>query len=70
MDLTEIDYHCCTLDANHTGPCVWQCSDCHGTGECWLCLGASGLDDLTWCSECDGTGICYGCNGTSEQVGD
>lgn len=56
------DYRCCTLDDGHDGPCVWICSECHGTGYCWACGGPSGDDTGTGCSECDGTGYCYRCD--------
>jgi hypothetical protein len=57
------DYRCCALDDGHDGPCAWRCTGCASTGNCVMCGGTGGADDVQQCHYCNGTGACNsGCH--------
>ena len=43
-----------------------ECSDCHGTANCWHCAGTGKVGN-TKCTTCNGNGRCTRCNGSRKE---
>lgn len=61
---------CCSLEAGHSGFCVWTCGGCGGSGRCPECSEDCWCDDVVQCEYCDGAEVCPHCEGNGTLVED